>query len=65
MQFGGGSRFNRQTSVGFGCCQQGVMLSKCGTKIDSLTDTANTLLARDFKGFGNQAMNGVIEFDIK
>lgn len=46
-------------------CQQGVMLSKCATKIDSLTDVANTLLARDFKGFGNQAMNGVIEYDIE
>lgn len=41
------------------------MLSKCATKIDSLTDVANTLLARDFKGFGNQAMNGVIEYDIE
>ena len=41
------------------------MLSRCGTKIDSLTNIANTLLARDFKGFGNQAMNGVIEFDIE
>lgn len=61
----GGAWFNRQTSMGFGCCHQGVMLSKCGTKIDSLTDYANTLLARDFKGFGNQAMNGVIEFDIE
>lgn len=41
------------------------MLSKCGKKIDSLTNIANTLLARDFKRFGNQAMNGVIEFDIE
>ena len=41
------------------------MLSKCATKIDSLTGVANTLLARDFKGFGNQAMNGVIEYDIE
>lgn len=61
----GGSRFNRQASMGFGCCQQGVMLSKCATKLDSLTDISNTLLARDFKGFGNQAMMGVIEFEYK
>jgi hypothetical protein len=26
-------------------------------------DIANTLLARDYKGFGNQAMNGVIEIE--
>ncbi len=44
-------------------CQQGVTLSKCGMKIDRLTDVANTLLARDFKSFGNQSMNGVIEYE--
>lgn len=63
MQFGGGSWFNRPPSMGFGCCQIGVMLSECATRIDSLTNIANTLLARDFKGFGNQAMNGVIEIE--
>lgn len=26
------------------------------------TDVANTLLARDYKGFGNQSMNGVVEY---
>ena len=61
----GGAWLIRQTSVGFGCCQQGVMLSKYATKIDSLTDIANTIMARDFKSFANQAMNGVIEFDIE
>jgi len=40
-----------------------VILSKCANKLDLLTDIANTLLARDFKGFGNQGMNGVIEFE--
>lgn len=59
----GGSRFNRQTSMGFGMCQQGVTLSKCATKVDSLTDIANTLLARDFKSFGNQSMNAVVEYE--
>jgi hypothetical protein len=28
-------------------------------KVDN--DVAKTLMARDYKGFGNQAMNGVIE----
>lgn len=28
-------------------------------KVDN--DVSNTLMARDYKGFGNQAMNGVIE----
>lgn len=44
-------------------CQQGVTLSKCATKVDSLTDIANTLLARDFKSFGNQSMNAVVEYE--
>lgn len=58
----GGARLNRQTSMGFDMCQQGVTLSKCATKLDSITNIANTLLARDFKSFGNQSMNGVIEY---
>lgn len=48
--------------MGFDMCQQGVTLSKCATKLDSITNIANTLLARDFKSFGNQSMNGVIEY---
>ena len=28
--------------------------------IDHFTDYANTLMARDYKGFGNQGMNAVI-----
>lgn len=59
---GGGARLNRQTSMGFDMCQQGVTLSKCATKLDSITNIAGTLLARDFKSFGNQSMNGVIEY---
>ena len=38
-----------------------VLLSQKGTKFEKKTDVANTLLARDYKGFGNQSMNGVIE----
>lgn len=40
--------------------QQGAIISKCGKRVDKFTDCANTLLARDYKGFGNQGMNGVI-----
>ena len=38
-----------------------LLLSKQGKQIDKITDTANTLMARDYKGFGNQAMNAVME----
>ena len=34
--------------------------NKC-EKFERETNTANTLLARDYKGFGNQAMNAIIE----
>ena len=37
------------------------VLSRKGSKFEKLTDTATTLLARDYKGFGNQSMNWVIE----
>jgi hypothetical protein len=37
------------------------LLSNQGSKAEKKIDVANTLLARDYKGFGNQAMNGVIE----
>lgn len=36
------------------------ILSQKGEKFDKATDVANTLLARDYKGFGNQGMNGVM-----
>lgn len=38
----------------------GLFSQQC-SKFDKKTDTANTLLARDYKGFGNQSMNGIIE----
>lgn len=38
----------------------GLFSNQC-SKFDKEIDVANTLLARDYKGFGNQAMNGVIE----
>ncbi len=44
---------------------QTCLLKNKGTKISRLTDNANTLMARDYKGFGNQEMNAVIETDMK
>ena len=41
----------------------GILLSKQATQIDKTIDIANTILARDYKGFGNQGMNGVLEFE--
>ena len=37
------------------------LIKNKGEKFDKETEIANTLLARDYKGFGNQAMNAVIE----
>lgn len=48
--------------MGFGSCQQGATLSKCASKVNSFTNIAHTILARDYKGFGNQEMNGVIVY---
>ena len=39
----------------------GVLLSNKGNKFEKSVDIASTLLARDYKGFGNQNMTGVIE----
>ena len=59
----GGEQIVRQeASMGFGSCQQGATLSNCASKINSFTDIAHTILARDYKGFGNQEMNGVIVY---
>lgn len=40
----------------------GILLSKQGKQIEKAVDVANTLMARDYKGFGNQTMNGVLEW---
>ena len=37
------------------------LISNQASKFDRFTDCANTLLSRDYKGFGNQSMNAVIE----
>ena len=34
-----------------------------GTKAEKRVNIASTLMARDYKGFGNQGMNGVIEYE--
>lgn len=40
----------------------GIIVSEKGRKLGKCTDTARTLMARDYKGFGNQEMTGVIEW---
>ena len=39
----------------------GINLKDQATTFDGLTDVAHTLMDRDYKGFGNQSMTGVIE----
>ena len=39
-----------------------VLLKNQGSELEKKTDIATTLMARDYKGFGNQATNGVIEW---
>jgi hypothetical protein len=41
---------------------EAVLLSAQGKRFEKRTDIATTLMARDYKGFGNQASNGVIEW---
>lgn len=41
----------------------GIILLNKGNCFEKITDICLTLLARDYKGFGNQAMTGVIEYD--
>lgn len=51
----------QQTVTAGTCSLAGAKLSKKGTQFDGYCDTALTLLARDYKGFGNQQMTGVVE----
>jgi len=41
---------------------EAVLLKNCGSELEKITDVATTLLARDYKGLGNQTGNGVIEW---
>jgi hypothetical protein len=38
------------------------LLSNQATQFEKQIDIATTLMAMDYKGFGNQSMNGVIEW---
>lgn len=42
--------------------KEAVLLKNQGTEFEKYTDVASTLMARDYKGFGNQGTNGVIEW---
>ena len=42
-----------------------VLLKNQCNDFERHTDIATTLMARDYKGFGNQSMNGVIEWNKK
>ena len=44
-------------------CRQteAVLLSAQGSEFEGFAEVANTLMARDYKGFGNQTMNGALE----
>lgn len=44
------------------CRLETVLLKNQATEFEKQTDIATTLMARDYKGFGNQAGNGVIEW---
>jgi len=58
-----GQRLTRPSYVGSGTdekIRQGAVVTNQAKHIDHFTDYANTLMARDYKGFGNQGMNAVI-----
>ena len=54
----------QDTTVEYQTCGQTetLLLSNQATQIEKQIDIATTLMARDYKGFGNQSMNGVIEW---
>lgn len=39
-----------------------LLLSNQGKTVEKYTEVASTLMARDYKGFGNQGMTGVAEW---
>lgn len=57
---GGGQRFDRPAPVGSDS-RMTCILSDQASTLQHETEIAATLLARDYKGFGNQPGNGVIE----
>lgn len=59
----GGARLTRSSHVGSDTDEkyrQGVIVSNYADHVNHITDCANTLMARDYKGFGKQSMNAVI-----
>ena len=42
---------------------EGILISNQGKEVGKTTDVCSTLMARDYKGFGNQTMTGVIEYE--
>lgn len=59
----GGARLTRSSYVGSGTDEkyrQGAIVSNYADHVNHITDCANTLMARDYKGFGKQSMNAVI-----
>ena len=61
LRVGGGGVADKETQLSAPPCQTGVVISKQATQFDNFTDIAPTLLARDYKGYGNQGMLAVIE----
>jgi DNA (cytosine-5)-methyltransferase 1 len=55
---------DEKTSSFVSTIKEPCVVSECGKKIEKTTDIATTLLARDYKGFGNQAMTGVVELEM-
>lgn len=43
----------------------GILLSNQGRTIEKQVNIASTILARDYKGFGNQSTTGIIEWTKK
>ena len=43
--------------------REAVLLSCQMNNFEKVVDIANTLMARDWKGFGNQPMVGIIEYE--
>ena len=54
---------SRQTHSGLN--QTTLLISEQGKHIERGSNTAVTLLARDYKGVGNQAMNGVLVYELQ
>ena len=53
--------YHQSRSASDGQFRKGVLIANQGSVIVRETTVCSTLLARDYKGFGNQAMTGVIE----